>query len=82
MSDLLKVRVTSFLWTAASILAGAVGVALLSPEFSSLVKEALKNSPALAGFVLLVIPEVVKHIRNLAEVKKLGSAEDKKVFLI
>ena len=80
MNDLIKVRAVSFFYGFVSLVGLAITGVLLSPEFSALVKDNFGNS-ALTGFLLLVIPEMVKHVRNKIEIKKLGS-EDKKIFLI
>ena len=79
-TQLLKVRAVSFGWGLFSLIIIAISGVLLSPDFSALVKANFGDS-AFVGFALLLVPEVVKHLRNLAEVKKLGGG-DKKIFLI
>ena len=79
MKDLIKIRFLSFGYGALSLILMAVAGVLLSPEFSTLITDNFGGS-FITGLLLLFIPELAKHIRNLAKTKKLGSKE--KVLLI
>ena len=81
MSDLYRVRVQSFLWSLGSLVLIAVAGVLVSPDFASLVKTNFGDT-AVTGFFLLFLPEVAKHFKNLAALKKLGADYSKKVILI
>ena len=78
--NLLKIRAVSFGWGVFSLFVMAIAGVLMSPAFKELVLDNFGSS-VWTGFLFLLLPELVKHLRNLAEVKKLGS-EDKKIFLI
>ena len=80
LSDVYKVRLISFGWGVVSLILIAIAGVLVSSDFSLLVKTHFGDS-VLTGFFLLFIPELAKHFRNLAELKKLG-AKDEKVLLI
>ena len=79
MSDLYKIRALSFMYGLGSLIILAIGGVIISPDFATLVKTNFGDS-ALVGFLLLLAPEVARHLRNLAALKKLGSHE--KVILI
>ena len=79
-SQLIKIRLVSFGYGLASLLGLAVIGVLLSPDFAALVKANFGDG-VVSMFVLLLVPEVIKHLRNLIETKKLGAAGTK-VFLI
>ena len=82
MNDLVKIRLVSFGYGLLSLIAIALVGVLASPEFSELIKTNFGNS-AFTGFLLLLVPEIVRHLRNLAVMKKLGGVkEDKDFFLI
>lgn len=79
--DLIKVRLVSFGWSFVSLVVLALAGVLMSSEFRNLLT-ANFGEGLFTSFLLLVIPELVKHLRNLAEIKKLGGLEDKNIFLI
>lgn len=78
--ELLKVRVISFLYSLAGMLLSAILGILSSPGFAELVQENF-GSGVLGMFVLLVVSESLKHLRNLNVVKtaKLGAAQGRTV---
>ena len=80
MTDLYRVRLISFGYGLLSLILMALAGVLVSPDFSALVKTHFGNS-AVIGFLLLLVPELAKHLRNLATLKKLG-AEGKQPLLI
>ena len=79
MPDIYRVRIQSFLWSFGSLVLIAIAGVLVSSDFATLVKTNFGDT-AITGFFLLFVPEVAKHIKNLAALKKLGSHE--KVILI
>ena len=79
--NLLKIRFVSFGWGVFSLIVLAIVGVLSSPAFKELVLTNFGSS-VWTGFLFLLLPELVKHLRNLAEIKKLGGLEDKKIFLI
>lgn len=61
--ELLKVRVTAFIYEAGTlIVAGVIGV-LASPEFSELISTHFGDT-IFGTLVLLVVTGIVKHFRN------------------
>ena len=70
-SKLISVRIKSFLYSLCSYAVVAVLAFLASPDFATLVTEHFGNT-AVTSLVLIVVPEVVKHFRNLQAVKDLG----------
>mgnify|MGYP001596300803 CR=1 FL=1 len=78
-NDLVRIRLVSFAYGLASLVGLAILGVLVSPDFAALVKAHFGNG-FFATLILLLVPEVAKHIRNLIETKKLGST--KRPFLI
>lgn len=73
--DLITVRLKSFGYSLLAFAVTGVLGFLVSPEFSALVTENFGDSVA-TTLVLLIVPEVVKHLRNLSVVSKFGSTRD------
>ena len=81
LSDLYAVRLKSFGYGLASLILIALIGVFASPDFAKLISINLGNYPVLAGFLLLLVQELVKHGRNILVTKKLG-AEGKQPLLI
>lgn len=81
--DLITLRLKSFAYQAGSLIAVAVIGVLASPEFLELVQEAAGNG-IIGALAVLLIPELVKHLRNLQVLKKaeLGGEGDDDIVLI
>ena len=80
LSDVYRVRLISFGYGLLSLIILALVGVFASPDFSLLVKTHFGDS-VFTGFLLLLVPELIKHLRNLAELKKLG-ADGKRPILI
>ena len=80
MTDLYRVRIQSFLWSFGSLTLIAVAGVLVSSDFATLVKTNFGDT-AITGFFLLFVPEIAKHIKNLAALKKLGATGEKVILL-
>ena len=65
--ELIKIRVISFAYQLATAIAALVAAYLLSSDFAALVQEHFGT--VAASLVSLVIPEIVKHLRNVRVVK-------------
>lgn len=81
--ELVKIRVLSFLYNLCTAIIGVLLVYLMSPEFSALVHEHF--GAVIGSIVMLVIPEVVKHIRNVRVVsswQRVGGNEFRRPTLI
>ena len=81
MENLWKVRMTSFVYGFLSLLGSAVVAVLLSEQFRALVFSHFGNS-FFAALVMLFVPEIVKHLRNVAKLGKFGVQESSDNFLI
>jgi hypothetical protein len=68
---LLLVRTKSFLYSLLGFTVVGVLGFLASPDFANLIVANFGES-AVTSLVLLVVPEVVKHIRNLQAIKQFG----------
>ena len=79
-TNLLKIRAISFFYGFASLVGLAIVGVLVSPEFVALIK-AHFGSGIFTSLLLLLVPELVKHLRNLSTIKKLGAKEGK-YFLV
>ena len=71
-SKLISVRIKSFVVSLCAYAVIGITAFLASPDFASLVTEHFGNT-AITSLVLLVVPEVAKHLRNLVAIKKLGA---------
>lgn len=79
---LIKIRLISFGYGFASLLGTALIAVLLSEQFRTLVFSNFGDS-FLAGFIMLIVPEIVKQIRNMTKLGKLGArSTDEDIFLI
>ena len=84
MNQLYRTRITSFIYSAGTLVCLAVLGALSSPDFATLVK-ANFGEGFTAMLILLLSQQGVFHARNLLVTKKLGSSATewgKKTFLI
>ena len=72
MTDLYRVRIQSFLWSFGSLILIAVAGVLVSSDFATLVKTNFGDT-AVTGFLLLFVPEIAKHMKNVAALRKLGT---------
>ncbi len=72
MSDLIAVRLKSFGWSLLSFLGVSIAGWLMSTEFSTLVTEHFGSS-VIGTLILLFVPEIVKHIRNLRMLGRYGA---------
>lgn len=79
--SLLKIRAVSFFYGFLSLLGLALVGVLSSQEFMSLVKENFGQT-IFTSFLFLLLPELIKHGRNVLEVKKLGSKEKPEDFFL
>lgn len=79
--ELLKIRAVSFGYDALSLLLTVLVATMASPQFSDLVTQHFGDT-ALGGIALIVVANLVKHLRNLDIVQKVGSIEGAKAPLI
>lgn len=70
-----QIRIKSFGYSLLSFAVVGVLGFFVSPEFQNLVTEHFGNT-AVTTIVLLIVPEIVKAIRNQWQLGKLGGDED------
>jgi energy-coupling factor transporter transmembrane protein EcfT len=75
MNPQLKIRLVSFGYGLASIFGTALIAVLLSEQFRTLIFENLGDT-FWSGLIMVIIPEIVKAIRNAAKLGKLGARSD------
>ena len=66
---LIVIRLKSFFWSALAILIGAVAIAVVSPEMKAIIMES-SGGGVVGTMAVLMLPEIAKHLRNLAVIKK------------
>lgn len=79
-TDLVKTRIVSFGWSALSLFVVAIAGVLASNDFRTLIFQHFGNT-FYTSLALLFIPEIVKHLRNLAVTRKLGSRRDSVILI-
>lgn len=73
---LLKIRAISFGYDAVSLLLTVLVATLASPQFADIVNEHFAST-GFAGIILIVIANLVKHLRNLDIVQDVGGTGGK-----
>lgn len=75
--NLLALRVKSGAWTLVSMLIMAIAAYIVSPEFLTVLQDHT-GSAMWGSLLVLLVPEIIKHIRNKIVIgratKKFGSA--------
>ena len=78
---LVKARLISIFYSVSSFAVIIIPVVITSSEFQTFIQTHIKSS-LLVSILLLAIPEVAKHFRNLTKMGKLGARADNSDFII
>lgn len=80
-TNLWKARLISFGYSFVTLLVSLLLFLLSADGFREWVFANVSNT-TLAGFIILVAPEIIKHLRNVQQVKKLGAKGADDIIII